>query len=202
MDYIKEYSSLLISNGLATQDEIDGYTASLTERLVKVLRLSIDDETIPRVVDGYIDSVISSSEEVEAFNDTTPEVDLRDNPRMKALAKKVCTSVDENGRPISKMRTYWLRDGLFEAMLHRLETDPTMAVWGEENCDWGGALTVYRGLTKVPPYHRLFNSFIAGVSIAGAGVRYVMVGGRVIVELVYCDFLGRFGDEVFNQIAK
>ena len=29
-----------------------------------------------------------------------------------------------------------------------------------------------------------------------------MSGGRVIAELMYCDFLGRAGDEVFNQLAK
>ena len=31
------------------------------------------------------------------------------------------------------MRMYQFRDGLFEAMLHRFKTDPTMAAWGEEN---------------------------------------------------------------------
>ena len=29
-----------------------------------------------------------------------------------------------------------------------------------------------------------------------------MAGGRVIAGLMYCDFLGRAGDEVFNQMAK
>ena len=60
-----------------------------------------------------------SNEKVEAFDDATPEIDLEDNPRVKALAKKVRSSVDENGKPVSKMRMYQFRDGLFEAMLHR-----------------------------------------------------------------------------------
>ena len=29
-----------------------------------------------------------------------------------------------------------------------------------------------------------------------------MTGGSAIVELMYCDFLGRAGDEIFNQLAK
>ena len=29
-----------------------------------------------------------------------------------------------------------------------------------------------------------------------------MEGGRALVELMYCDFLGRAGDEIFNQLAK
>ena len=100
------------------------------------------------------------------------------------------------------MRMYQFRDGLFEAMLHRFKTDPTMAAWGEENRDWGGAFAVYRGLTEALPYRRLFNSPIAEASIVGAGVGYAMAGGRAVVELMYCDFLGRSGDEVFNQMAK
>lgn len=29
-----------------------------------------------------------------------------------------------------------------------------------------------------------------------------MCGGRAVVELMYCVFLGRAGDEVFNQMSK
>src|SRR5690606_31487952 len=33
-------------------------------------------------------------------------------------------------------------------------------------------------------------------------VGYALEGGKALVELMYCDFLGRAGDEVFNQMAK
>ena len=36
----------------------------------------------------------------------------------------------------------------------------------------------------------------------GAAVRYAMAGGRVCAEIMYMDFLGRAGDEVFNQLSK
>jgi 2-oxoisovalerate dehydrogenase E1 component len=74
--------------------------------------------------------------------------------------------------------------------------------YGEENRDWGGAFAVYRGLTEALPYHRLFNSPISEGAIAGTAVGYGLEGGRAIVELMYCDFLGRAGDEVFNQLSK
>ncbi|MDR0284343.1 MAG: dehydrogenase, partial [Propionibacteriaceae bacterium] len=76
------------------------------------------------------------------------------------------------------------------------------AAWGEENRDWGGAFAVYRGLTELLPYNRLFNSPISEAAIVGTGVGYAMCGGRAVVELMYCDFLGRAGDEIFNQVAK
>ncbi|MEI6916387.1 MAG: transketolase C-terminal domain-containing protein, partial [Armatimonadota bacterium] len=74
--------------------------------------------------------------------------------------------------------------------------------YGEENRDWGGAFAVYRGLTEALPYHRLFNSPISEGAIAGTAVGYALEGGRALVELMYCDFLGRAGDEVFNQMSK
>ena len=36
----------------------------------------------------------------------------------------------------------------------------------------------------------------------GAAVGYAMEGGRVVAELMYADFMGRAGDELFNQLAK
>lgn len=202
VDCIKTYSDLLISNGLTTQSDIDDYTAGLTEKLTKVLRLAIDEENCPRVADGYIDTVMFSNTPTEKMEEGEAEIDLEGNPRVAAIARKVRTAFDENGKPVSKMRMYQFRDGLFEAMLHRFKEDPTMAAWGEENRDWGGAFAVYRGLTEALPYRRLFNSPIAEASIVGAGVGYAMAGGRAVVELMYCDFLGRSGDEVFNQMAK
>ncbi len=202
VDCIKSYSELLIANGLTTQHDIDAYTAQFTEKLTKVLRLATDEENCPRIADGYIETVMFSNTPTEAMEEGEAEIYLEENPRVKALEKKVRTAFDENGKPVSKMKMFQFRDALFEAMLHRFSIDPTMAAWGEENRDWGGAFAVYRGLTEALPYRRLFNSPIAEASIVGAGVGYAMAGGRAVVELMYCDFLGRSGDEVFNQMAK
>ena len=57
-------------------------------------------------------------------------------------------------------------------------------------------------MTEALPYHRLFNTPISEAGIVGAAVGYAMAGGRVVAELMYCDFLGRSGDEVFNQLSK
>jgi len=94
------------------------------------------------------------------------------------------------------------RDALFEAIAHAFYADPTLVAYGEENRDWGGPFAVYRGLTEALPYHRLFNSPISEAAIIGTAVGYGLEGGRALVELMYCDFLGRAGDEVFNQLSK
>ena len=82
------------------------------------------------------------------------------------------------------------------------QKDSTLVAYGEENRDWGGAFACYRGLTESLPYHRLFNSPISEAAIVGSAVGYALEGGRALVELMYCDFMGRAGDEIFNQLAK
>jgi 2-oxoisovalerate dehydrogenase E1 component len=145
-----------------------------------------------------------SNGKVEKLEERQPELlqGVAENPRVKALAGKARYGFDAGGKPVSKNKAFQYRDALFEAMAYRFAEDPSMAAWGEENRDWGGAFAVYRGLTELLPYHRLFNSPISEAAIVGAGVGYALSGGRAVVELMYCDFMGRAGDEIFNQAAK
>ena len=108
----------------------------------------------------------------------------------------------KNGKPLSKQRCIGIRDALFEAIIDRFYADPTMIAYGEENRDWGGAFAVYRGLTESLPYHRLFNSPISEGAIVGSAVGYALEGGRVLPELMYCDFVGRAGDELFQPTRQ
>jgi 2-oxoisovalerate dehydrogenase E1 component len=145
-----------------------------------------------------------SNRSVDHMEDRKPQVlmPLEENPRVKQIAKKERFGLDKNGKPFSKIKTYQLRDGIFEAIIDRFYKDPTLVAYGEENRDWGGAFAVYRGLTEALPYNRLFNSPISEGAIVGTAIGYGMCGGRVIAEIMYCDFLGRSGDEVFNQLPK
>jgi 2-oxoisovalerate dehydrogenase E1 component len=205
-DSIDAFSRYLVSHRVLKKSDVAQITARLTDRLTAVLALAADDSQSPRVDVAFIESTMFSGGRVEAFGspDEVPELahPLEENPRVKALAKKVRTSRDAEGKPVPKARMFQFRDALFEAIAHRFAIDPTMAAWGEENRDWGGAFGVYRGLTELLPYRRLFNSPISEAAIVGAGVGYAIAGGRAVVELMYCDFLGRAGDEVFNQASK
>ena len=203
-DSIEAYSGMLVDNQVVSATEVADLRGGVVERLVSVLKLAIDEEACPRVDEAFVESVMLSNGHVEKFDDREPALlqPLAENARVKAIAGKVRKNVDENGKPVSKVKMYQFRDALFEAMAHRFAIDPTMAAWGEENRDWGGAFAVYRGLTELLPYPRLFNSPISEAAIVGAGVGYALCGGRAVVELMYCDFLGRAGDEIFNQAAK
>lgn len=204
-DAIEEYKAYLIKNKLITKADAEKQENSIREKLIQVVKLATDDKESPRASASFIESVMFSNTKADKLADAKPEVldvNPETNVRLKAISGKIRSAFDAAGKPLSKNKMFQYRDGLFEAMFHRFVTDPTMAAWGEENRDWGGAFAVYRGLTEALPYNRLFNSPISEAAIVGAGVGYAMSGGRAVVELMYCDFMGRAGDEIFNQASK
>jgi 2-oxoisovalerate dehydrogenase E1 component len=203
-DAIESYGAYLVDNKATTRTKLDEIRAEAIERMTSVLKLAADDSVSERVGGQFIESVMFSNGKVERLDERKPELlgDIAENPRVKALAGKARYAFDAEGKAMPKNKLFQYRDALFEAMLHRFSIDPTMAAWGEENRDWGGAFAVYRGLTEALPYHRLFNSPISEGAIVGSGVGYALSGGRAVVELMYCDFMGRAGDELFNQASK
>jgi 2-oxoisovalerate dehydrogenase E1 component len=203
-DAIVDYAEYLKTHKVISQSEIEAYQSEVREGMIHTVQLAIDMEASPRVPGTFIETVMFSNEKRETMEDREPEMlmPIEENPRVKQLARRSRFGLDESGKPLPANKTFAYRDALFEAMLHRFSIDPTMAAWGEENRDWGGAFAVYRGLTETLPYHRLFNSSISEGAIVGTGVGYALSGGRAVVELMYCDFMGRAGDEIFNQAAK
>lgn len=207
-DSIISYGNLLVKAGITSQNILEGIKEETSELITRILKLAVNDDISPRLdLDKDPDSIgkmMFSSGSVVRMEDGNPEVliPLEENPRVRSLRTKERFYLDKEGKPVSKARLYQLRDGIFEAIIDRFYKDPTLAAWGEENRDWGGAFAVYRGLTEALPYHRLFNSPISEGAIVGTAIGYGMCGGRVIAEIMYCDFLGRSGDEVFNQLPK
>jgi 2-oxoisovalerate dehydrogenase E1 component len=204
-DSIPAFRRKLLENKVVTEDALDSAKAFIEAAIFDMFQLAIDLEASPRVTidSDLVASVMFSNRRIEKFDDRKPEFlqDLAENPRVQQIKGKIRTPTHE-GKPVPKMKAYNVRDGIFEAMLHRFSVDPTMVAFGEENRDWGGAFAVYRGLTEALPYHRLFNSPISEAGIVGAAVGYALGGGRVVAELMYADFMGRAGDEIFNQMSK
>ncbi|MGD0582879.1 MAG: thiamine pyrophosphate-dependent enzyme [Bacteroidales bacterium] len=207
-DSIIAYGSNLIQASIAEARKLEEIREQTGDLMAHILRLAIDPGISP-LLDltsdpDTIGMMMFSNGSEEAMEKRTPDVlmTMEENPRVRSIKTKERYFRDKDGKPVSKAKLYQLRDGIFEAIIDRFYKDPTLAAWGEENRDWGGAFAVYRGLTEALPYHRLFNSPISEGAIVGTAIGYGMCGGRVIAEIMYCDFLGRSGDEVFNQLPK
>ncbi len=203
-DVLKCYSKNLMDAKVAKQDKFDEINNYARDLITKAMKLAIDDEKSPRINATVIPELMFSNQKVEKMEDREPEflIPKEENPRVQQIAKKERFGFDAKGKPVSKNKVYQLRDGIFEAVIDKFYEDPTLIAYGEDNRDWGGAFAVYRGVTESMPYHRFFNAPISEAAIVGSAVGYAMAGGRVIPELMYCDFLGRAGDEIFNQLAK
>ena len=207
-DSIIAFGDTIVNAGITSYDLLAEIRSEATDLLTHILELSIDNEISPHIDlrkdPDAIGRMMFSTTSLDRMGEGTPEVliPLDDNPRVRSLKNKERFYKDQEGKPVSKARLFQLRDGIFEAVIDRFYKDPTLAAWGEENRDWGGAFAVYRGLTEALPYNRLFNSPISEGAIVGTAIGYGMCGGRVIAEIMYCDFLGRSGDEVFNQLPK
>jgi len=202
-DVLLAYSKKLIDSKVVKTETIEGINVYARELMTKICKLAIDETVSPRINANEIEKIMFSNTKIEKMDDREPVVltPKEDNFRVQQIAKKSRYAF-ENGKPVSKNKVYQLRDGIFEAIMDKFYLDPTLIAYGEDNRDWGGAFAVYRGLTEALPYHRFFNSPISEAAIVGSAVGYAMSGGRVIVELMYCDFIGRAGDEVFNQLSK
>lgn len=206
-DPIITFKQQLLDAKVASESDFEKIEQEVSDRIFKVFKLAIDDQKSPRMNlyanPNSISDLMFSNEKIEKMDDREPItlIPKEENSRIQQIKKKIRVA-EQDGIPVSKARAYQLRDGIFEAIIDKFYTDPTLIAYGEDNRDWDGAFAVYRGLTESLPYHRFFNAPISEAAIAGSAVGYAMAGGRVIAELMYCDFLGRAGDEVFNQMAK
>ena len=209
-DSILAFGKQIVEAKIATQDELDAIWETVKDNMLRNMKLSIDESVSTRidiygVESDYIGNLMFSNQTVRSFDETRkPDVLLprEECPRVQLLNKRARFGLEPDGKPVSKNRVYQLRDGIAEPIINKFYEDPTLVAFGEDVRDWGGAFAVYRGMTEAIPYHRLFNTPIAEAGIVGAAIGYAMSGGRAIAELMYCDFLGRAGDEIFNQLCK
>jgi 2-oxoisovalerate dehydrogenase E1 component len=208
VDPLVTYADEMIQAGIADRGQVNRILEQTESLVAKAYLKAIDLGVSPRAdlkkPGCLLEGVMFSNQRVEAFASVVPDVliPVKGNPRVEQLARRSRSAFDEQGQRLPKGRCIGIRDALFEAILDRFYSDPTLVAYGEENRDWGGAFAVYRGLTEALPYHRLFNSPISEGAIVGTAVGYALEGGRPLVELMYCDFMGRAGDEIFNQLSK
>jgi len=208
-DSIRMFAAQLIEAGVASEKELKEIEDMVRRDMVWAVKLGRDEAISPRLdLDKHpnaIADMMFTNLHMPSMDETRdPEVlqPYEENDRVKKIRKKIRSAFDETGKPVSKARTYNIRDAIFEAAMYRFYKDPTFVAYGEDNRDWGGAFGAYGGMTEALPYHRFFNAPISEAAITGTSVGYALCGGRVMSEIMYMDFIGRAGDEVFNQMSK
>jgi 2-oxoisovalerate dehydrogenase E1 component len=206
VDPLKEFRAQILAAGVAGNAELDRLREVAVTKIAQALALAADLTVSPRLGGESIARLMFSNAPEASASDVPAGATRKpraENSRVQAIAKKSRSGLDPaTGDRLGESKAVSFRDALFEAILHHMYQDGRLIAYGEENRDWDGAFAVYRGMTESLPYHRLFNAPIAEGAIVGSAVGYAIEGGRALVELMYCDFMGRAGDEVFNQLAK
>jgi 2-oxoisovalerate dehydrogenase E1 component len=207
VDPIKVMEADLLENNLISESELLEIQKSIKKLIFESFTKAIDEDLSPRLPLSLNPEIVGDL----TFNNSVKKLDFSypaetisspsENQRVQSIGNKSRVGFDQNG-VLSGIKAVTFRDALFEPILEHAIHDDSLVIYGEENRDWGGAFGVYRGLTEILPSHRLFNSPIAEAAIVGTAVGYALAGGRPLVELMYADFVGRAGDEIFNQLAK
>ncbi|MBB3642201.1 alpha-ketoacid dehydrogenase subunit beta [Variovorax atrisoli] len=104
------------------------------------------------------------------------------------------------------------RTALNEAMRQEMERDPTVIALGEDIAGgmgaqgqqdaWGDVLGASKGLLGEFGRNRIFDTPISESAFIGAAAGAAVAGLRPIVQLMFVDFFGVCGDQIFNQMAK
>ena len=207
VDPIITYRKGLVDAGVVADSKLEEILAGTVERMTMICKAA-SDPTISPYVDfkadpAVVERMMFSDMKIDKLDDREPEVNMpkEEVPAYKKLKEKERSPIVD-GKPVSKMKLFNLRDALSEVIYDRFYEDPTLIAYGEDVRDWGGAFAVYRGMMDAFPHCRLFNSPIAEAAIVGTAVGYAVSGGRALVELMYADFIGCAGDEIFNQMSK
>ncbi len=207
IDPIITYRKGLVDAGVTTDSKLEEILADTAERMTMICKAASDPAISPYVDfkadPAVVERMMFSNMKIDKLDDREPEVNmpLAEVPAYKKLKEKERSPIVD-GKPVSKMKLFNLRDALSEVIYDRFYEDPTLIAYGEDVRDWGGAFAVYRGMMDAFPHCRLFNSPIAEAAIVGTAVGYALSGGRALVELMYADFIGCAGDEIFNQMSK
>lgn len=104
------------------------------------------------------------------------------------------------------------REALNEAMRQEMERDATVVLLGEDISGgmgsggqqdaWGGVLGTTKGLMPEFGRERVLDTPISESAFIGAAAGAAMTGLRPVAQLMFVDFFGVCGDQIFNQLAK
>src|SRR6476646_10199645 len=94
------------------------------------------------------------------------------------------------------------REAVRDALRTAMERDDDVFIMGEDIAEMGGSMAVTQGLLDEFGPDRVRNTPISEMAIVGAGIGAAMAGMRLIVEIMYEDFLTLSLEQIVNQAAK
>ena len=199
-DPIENLKKDMLKSGAFDSCELEKIEAKILEDINYIYALATNDDISPSIKSNGISELEKATfSNIDNYKcgllNSEIKLPKQDIPRIKEISKKARIKVGE-------APAITLSEALTEAITEAFYRESSLISYGENSRDWGGIAGVYNGLKEALPYERLFNSPVSEATMVSCAVGYAMSGGRVIIDFMYSDFMGRAGDEIFNQLAK
>jgi len=187
-DPLTRTRSLLIENGIASEEELDTLEASIADEVVQ----AADDALKSPQPDPSTALKHLFSEDVDPTSD---DFDTEDDPQY------------ENDKFLTMV------DLLNACMASEMERDPRIVVFGEDVADVskpealgevkgkGGVFKVTHGLQAKFGAERVYNSPLAEANIVGRAIGQALRGMNPIVEIQFFDYIWPAFHQIRNELA-
>ncbi len=173
--------ALLISAGIATEEELSAVEAAAKEEVAAAVDAALESPATPceeTLVDVYGDSDVV--------------------PRRGHYPVREDVTVSDEGA-----RTVLMAEAVTEATRIAMEADPEVILLGEDVGDpTGGVFKTSVGLQTRFGSGRVRPTPIAEQAIIGAGTGAALVGMKPISEIMFADFAAVCLDQIVNHAAK
>jgi pyruvate/2-oxoglutarate/acetoin dehydrogenase E1 component len=94
------------------------------------------------------------------------------------------------------------REAVRDALSQAMRRDEDVFVMGEDIAEMGGSMGVTQGMLAEFGAHRVRNTPISEMALAGAAIGAALQGMRPVAEIMYEDFLTLATEQIVNQAAK
>src|ERR671935_2753582 len=95
-----------------------------------------------------------------------------------------------------------LVESVRQALLEEMRADPSVIVLGEDVGVHGGVFRATDGLQKEFGEHRVIDTPLAELGIAGVAIGAAMNGLRPVAEIQFADYIHPAYDQIVNEAAK
>ncbi|MBN2324067.1 MAG: alpha-ketoacid dehydrogenase subunit beta [Spirochaetes bacterium] len=93
-------------------------------------------------------------------------------------------------------------EAIREALREEMRRDESVFLMGEDLRIWGSPMGQLQGLWEEFGDRRVLDTPISETGFVGAGAGAAVLGSRPVVELMFIDFFGIAGDQIYNQAPK
>ncbi|OHB49432.1 MAG: hypothetical protein A2Y10_14475 [Planctomycetes bacterium GWF2_41_51] len=209
-DPITVLSNKLLSENLATQEELDGIKNTANETIEAATKFAMDSawpkaEDLERdvyVTETYDRSVIEKETQLaKKASEATKAFDAAF--AVSAAKTKKDKTIEAQGKVQNDfgMKILNIGGALVEAQAEEMRRDKNVIILGEDVGHYGGAYAATRGLLAEFGLDRVVDTAISEAAITGAGVGAAIRGLRPIAEIMYVDFITIALDQLMHNGA-